>query len=67
VDRPWRTVKYEEVYLHYYATVSDARIRSLDKYFLFYNMERIHESLGYRPPYEVYAKVAFKPTASAVC
>jgi putative transposase len=55
VERLWRTVKYEEVYLHQYTMVSDAR-RSLDKYFLFYNMERMHESLGYRTPYEVYVK-----------
>ena len=53
VERLWRTVKYEEVYLHQYTMVSDAR-RGLDKYFLFYNMERIHESLGYRTPYEIY-------------
>lgn len=55
VERLWRTVKYEEVYLHQYTMVSDAR-RGLDKYFLFYNMERMHESLGYRTPYEVYVK-----------
>lgn len=55
VERLWRTVKYEEVYLHQYAMVSDAR-RGLEKYFLFYNMERMHESLGYRTPYEVYVK-----------
>lgn len=36
VERLWRTVKYEEVYLHQYMTVSEAR-RSLNKYFLFYN------------------------------
>lgn len=55
VERLWRTVKYEEVYIHQYTMVSDAR-RGLDKYFLFYNMERMHESLGYRTPYEVYVK-----------
>ena len=55
VERLWRTVKYEEVYLHQYTKVSDAR-RSLDKYFLFYNMERVHESLEYRTPDEVYVK-----------
>jgi putative transposase len=60
VERLWRTVKYEEVYLHQYTMVSDAR-RSLDKYFLFYNMERIHESLGYRTPYEVYVKERLNP------
>ena len=55
VERPWRSVKYEEVYLHQYLTVSEAR-SGLAKYFLFYNMERLHESLGYQPPYEIYVK-----------
>ncbi|MBK5101980.1 MAG: IS3 family transposase [Desulfobacteraceae bacterium] len=55
VERLWRSVKYEEVYLHQYQTVSEAR-NSLAKYFLFYNMERLHESLGYRTPYEIYVK-----------
>ncbi len=59
VERLWRTVKYEEVYLHNYLTVSDAR-RKLNKYFLFYNTERIHESLGYKTPYEIYFKEPFK-------
>ena len=59
VERLWRTVKYEEVYLHNYLTVSDAR-RNINKYFLFYNTERIHESLGYKTPYEIYFKEPFK-------
>jgi len=58
VERLWRTVKYEEVYLHNYLSVSDAR-RNLSKYFLFYNTERIHESLGYKTPYEIYYKKPF--------
>lgn len=53
VERLWRTVKYEEVYLHQYSTVADAR-RGLRRYFHFYNAERIHESLGYKTPHEVY-------------
>ena len=55
VERLWRSVKYEEVYLHQYQTVSEAR-NGLAKYFLFYNTERLHESLGYQTPYEVYVK-----------
>lgn len=55
VERLWRSVKYEEVYLHQYQTVSEAR-HGLAQYFLFYNMERLHESLGYRTPYEIYVK-----------
>jgi putative transposase len=55
VERLWRTVKYEEVYLHQYTTVSDAR-RHLEQYFQFYNTERLHATLDYRTPYEVYFK-----------
>jgi len=55
VERLWRSVKYEEVYLHDYGTVAEARI-GLSRYFLFYNRERIHEALGYRTPYAVYVK-----------
>jgi len=53
VERLWRTVKYEEVYLHDYLSVSEARKR-LALYFHFYNSERLHKSLGYQTPYEVY-------------
>lgn len=45
VERLWRTIKYEEVYLKSYETVAEAR-ESLAKYFHFYNTERLHESLG---------------------
>lgn len=55
IERLWRTVKYEEVYLHSYETVTEART-SLSKYFAFYNTERIHSSLGNLTPYEVYFK-----------
>jgi len=53
IERLWRTVKYEEVYIHSYDTVKEAR-ESLDNYFRFYNSERLHQSLGYRTPQEVY-------------
>jgi len=53
IERLWRTVKYEEVYIHSYETVREAR-ESLGRYFRFYNTERLHESLGYRTPEEVY-------------
>lgn len=53
VERLWRTVKYEEIYLHDYRTVLEARER-LALYFHFYNTERLHKSLGYQTPYEVY-------------
>jgi putative transposase len=59
VERLWRTVKYEEVYLKSYSTVKEAK-DSLTTYFHFYNTERIHESLGYRTPYEIYFGQQYK-------
>jgi len=46
-------VKYEEVYLRAYANGTEAR-HSLAHYFAFYNQRRLHESLGYATPDEVY-------------
>lgn len=57
VERLWRTVKYEEVYLHEYRTVLEAR-EHLSAYFRFYNTERPHEALGYRTPQEIYFGLA---------
>ena len=48
IERLWRTVKYEEVYLHAYETVDEARGR-LASYFVFYNTERLHHSVIGRP------------------
>ncbi len=56
IERLWRTVKYEEVYIHSYETVREAR-EGLERYFRFYNTERLHESLGYRTPEEVYLSI----------
>jgi len=53
IERLWRTVKYEEVYIRDYQTVSDAYI-GLGNFFRFYNYDRVHQSLGYRVPAEVY-------------
>jgi putative transposase len=53
IERLWRSVKYEDVYLHAYASGSEAR-SSLTRYFSFYNGRRVHESLGYATPDEVY-------------
>ena len=53
VERLWRSVKYEEVYLKAYETVHEART-SLAKYFDFYNHERGHQSLDRRTPWQVY-------------
>ena len=52
-ERLWRTVKYEEVYLHDYLTPKQART-GLTAYFDFYNYRRPHQSLGYLTPTEVY-------------
>jgi putative transposase len=49
IERLWRSLKYEEVYLHAYDNLVDAR-RGIGAYFSFYNQERPHESLGYQPP-----------------
>ena len=53
VERLWRSLKYEEVYLRAYQTVADAR-HSITAYFEFYNHERLHQALGYRPPRHVF-------------
>ena len=53
VERLWRSVKYEEVYLHDYRDGLDAE-RRLRAYFEFYRLVRPHQSLGYRTPAEVY-------------
>jgi putative transposase len=57
VERLWRTVKYEEVYLKGYETVPVAT-RSLGNYFRFYNEERLHQALAYRTPAAVYQEGA---------
>lgn len=53
IERLWRTVKYEEVYLKAYQDGRDARI-GLGNFFPFYNTERPHQALDYRTPAEVY-------------
>lgn len=52
-ERLWRSVKYEEVYLHDYRSVIEAKER-LGNYLSFYNNERLHQSLKYRTPGEIY-------------
>ena len=53
IERLWRSVKYEEVYLRGYANGTEAR-GSLTRYFSFYNGKRLHENLDYATPDEVY-------------
>ena len=57
VERLWRTLKYEEVYLHDYRSVPEA-IRRLGAYFTFYNSERLHQALNYQTPEAVYRNLA---------
>jgi putative transposase len=49
VERLWRSLKYEEVYLKDYESVTEARA-GIERYFRFYNQERLHQSLQYRTP-----------------
>jgi putative transposase len=53
VERFWRSVKHEDIYLKGYATMPEARL-GLTEYFLFYNRERTHQSLDYRTPDATY-------------
>jgi len=53
VERLWRSVKYEDIYLHAYETVSEVRA-ALASYFSFYNARRVHQSLDYWTPDEKY-------------
>jgi hypothetical protein len=53
VERPWRSLKYEEVYLRAYATVAEAKA-GIGAWISFCNAERQHQSLGYRTPRQVY-------------
>jgi putative transposase len=53
VERLWRTIKQEEVYLKVYNSPLEA-IKSIWEYILFYNSKRPHQSLGYKTPLEVY-------------
>ena len=61
VERLWRTVKYEEVYLKAYQDGRDAR-NGLKEYFRFYNNLRPHQALGYRTPAEVFASMLTEAT-----
>jgi putative transposase len=59
VERLWRSVKYEDIYIQGYETVPELH-RGLARYFAFYNDERVHQSLDYRTPAAVYQGVGAK-------
>jgi putative transposase len=58
VERLWRSVKWEEVYLKDYRTVAEA-VSGLGRYFQFYNHERLHQALGYHTPAQVYGVATY--------
>jgi len=62
VERLWRTVKVEEVYLRDYQTVTEAAY-SLGRYFKLYNNQRLHQALDYQTPAEVYGVAVGTPVA----
>jgi len=53
VERLWRTIKYEDIYLNGYANMGELML-GLSAYMIFYNADRTHQSLGYRTPNDVY-------------
>jgi len=55
IERFWRSLKYEDVYLQNYNTIKEARA-GIEKYINLYNQERLHSSLDYKTPDEVYLK-----------
>lgn len=63
VERLWRTVKYEDIYLHRYATAPELT-EGLGRYFPFYNGDRLHQALGYRTPATVYEELRTPKQAS---
>ena len=54
IERLWRSLKYEEVYLHAYDTVADAKA-GIGSWISFYNVSRPHQALCYRTPTEIFA------------
>ena len=57
VERLWRSIKYEEVYLKAYQNGTEAR-KGIGAYLAFYNQERPHQALGYRSPSQVFQSVS---------
>lgn len=53
IERLWRSLKYEDIYIREYQTISECE-EGVNKYFKFYNQERFHQSLEYKTPDEIY-------------
>ena len=58
IERLWRTVKYDNIYVHEYRTITDVK-HGLKDFFNFYNTDRLHQSLEYQTPWEVYSGLKF--------
>jgi putative transposase len=63
-ERLWRTIKYEEVYLHEYSSPRQAK-QSLSSYIEFYNQERLHQALGYQTPANIYHQIYLQKGVSS--
>lgn len=59
VERLWRSLKYEDIYLNQYETVAEVKA-GIKKYFDYYNNERQHETLGYKTPAEIFFEKRFE-------
>jgi len=57
IERIWRTLKYENIFLYDYGTVKELR-KGIDRFFKFYNTERFHQSLNYKTPDDMYFQSA---------
>lgn len=65
IERLWRSVKYEDVFLHVYETGKDLRV-GLQKYFDFYNNRRLHQSLNNQTPLRVYEQINLKRSVEPI-
>ena len=65
IERLWRSVKYEEVYLKAYQDGKEAKV-GISNYFRFYNTERPHQALGYRTPAEVFNTTTVELTSGVM-
>ena len=57
IERVWRTLKYENIFLYDYETVKKLR-KGIDRFFKFYNEERFHQNLNYKVPDDIYFQSA---------
>ena len=65
IERLWRSLKYEEVFIKAYGAVAEAR-QSIGGWLRFYNEERLHQALGYRTPCAVFDGEVHEPVGTAL-